>query len=162
MSWTKAQLINEAFTELGLGSDFDITSEETQSALRRLDTMMGVWDAKGIRLGYPLPASPDDSDAAQDSGLPDTALEPVYLNLALRLAPSFGKTVSVETRRNASAGYDRLLIAAAQPLPPQQPSTMPRGAGNKPWRPLSSPFFPRPTDNPLQVTSGGDLNITEA
>jgi hypothetical protein len=162
VSWTKRELIAEAFAELALGSDFDITPEEQLSALRRLDTMMGVWDGKGIRLGYPLPASPADSDPDQDSGLPDTALEPVYLNLALRLAPGFGKVVSVDTRRNASDGYDRLLIAAAQPLPPQQPNTMPRGAGNKPWRPLSSPFFPQPADSPLQVTSGGDLNITEA
>lgn len=162
MSWTKRELIAEALSELGIGADFDITPEELQTALRRLDTMLAVWDGKGIRLGYPLPSSPDASDLDQDSSLPDAALEPVYLNLALRLAPSYGKAVSVDTRRNASAGYDRLLIAAAQPLPPQQPSTMPRGAGNKPWRPLSSPFFPQPTASPLQVTAGGDLNVTES
>ena len=162
MSCTKGQLINEALTELGIGSDFDIQPEEQATALRRLDSMMAVWDGKGIRLGYPLPASADASDVDQDSGLPDSALEPVYLNLALRLAPSYGKAVSVDTRRNARDGYDRLQNAAAQPLPPQQPNTMPRGAGNKPWRPLSSPYFPKPTDSPLQVTSGGDLNITES
>jgi hypothetical protein len=162
VSWTKQQLVEEAFSELGLGSGYDITPDEMQAALRRLDTMMAVWDAKGLRLGYPLPATPEASELDGDSCLPDSALEPVYLNLALRLAPSFGKTVSVDTRRNARDGYDRLLIAAAQPRPPQQPSTMPRGAGNKPWRPLSSPFFPAPQDNPLQVTPGGDLNLTEA
>lgn len=162
MSWTKGQLINEAMTELGLGPDFDIQPEEQATALRRLDTMMAVWDGKGIRLGYPLPASPEDSSAEQDSNLPDVALEPAFLNLALRLAPIFGKTVPVDTRRNARDGYDRLQNEAAQPLPPQQRSTMPRGAGNKPWRPLSSPFFPKPTDSPLQVTTGGDLNITES
>lgn len=162
MSWTKRDLIIEALGELGLGATFDITAEEYDSALRRLDTMLAVWDAKGIRLGYPLPATPDASDLDQDSNLPDAALEPVYLNLALRLAPGYGKTVSIDSRRNASDGYDRLQIDAAQPLPPQQPNTMPRGAGNKPWRPLSSPFFPKPTDSPLQVTSGGDLNILES
>lgn len=162
MSWTKRELITEALGELGLGAAFDITPEEYDSALRRLDTMLAVWDAKGIRLGYPLPATPDASDLDQDSNLPDAALEPVYINLALRLAPGYGKTVSIDSRRNASDGYDRLQIDAAQPLPPQQPNTMPRGAGNKPWRPLSSPFFPKPTDSPLQVTSGGDLNILES
>lgn len=162
MSWTKRELIAEALAELGLGESFDITPEEQQTALRRLDTMLAVWDGKGIRLGYPLPASTDASDLDQDSNLPDAALEPVYLNLALRLAPGYGKAVSIDTRRNARDGYDRLHIVAAQPLPPQQPNTMPRGAGNKPWRPLSSPFFPRPDYDPLQVTTGGDLNVLES
>lgn len=162
MSYTKRELIAEALAELGLGADFDISPDEQQAALRKLDAMMAVWDGKGIRLGYPLPAAPADSELDQDSNIPDSAIEPVALNLAMRLAPSYGKTVSVDTRRAASEGMDRLLIAAAQPLPPQQPNTMPRGAGNKPWRPLSSPFFPKPTSDPMQVTSGGDLNITES
>ena len=162
MGWTKRQLISEAFAELGLAaSDFDLQPEEMQTALRRLDSMLAMWDGKGIRLGYPLPSSPDDSDLDQASGLPDGAVETVYLNLAMRIAPSFGKAVSIDTRRNAGAGYDRLQIAAAQPLPPQQPSTMPRGAGNKPWRPLSSPFFSKPQATPLQISPGGDLDILE-
>ena len=162
MSYTKRELISEALAELGLGADFDISPEEQEAALRKLDAMMAVWDGRGIKLGYPLPSSPADSDLDQSSNLPDTAVEPVALNLAMRLAPSYGKTVSVDTRRSASEGMDRLLIAPAQPSPPQQPNTMPRGAGNKPWRPLSSPFFPQPTNDPLQVTQGGDLNITES
>lgn len=162
MSWTKRDLITEAYAELGLAeSNFDLQPEELQTALRRLDTMMALWDGKGIRIGYALPANPRDSDLDQDSGLPDGALETVYLNLALRLAPGFGKAVSVDTRRSAGAGYERLLIEAAQPLAPQQPNTMPRGAGNKPWRPLSSPYFPKPEANPLQITAGGDLDILE-
>lgn len=160
--WTKRQLIVEAFAELGLAAnDFDIQPEEIQTALRRLDSMMATWDGKGIRLGYALPTNPVDSDPDEASGLPDTATETVYLNLALRMAPGFGKAVSIDTRRAASDGYDRLQIAAAQPLPPQQRNTMPRGAGNKPWRPLSSPFFPAPDSDPLLAGPGGDLDITE-
>jgi hypothetical protein len=161
--WTKRQLISEAFAELGLAaSDFDIQPEEMQTALRRLDSMMATWDGKGIKLGYALPASQDDSDLDQPSGLPDTANEVVFLNLSKRIAPGFGKSLSIDSRRNASEGYDRLQIASAQPLPPQQPNTMPRGAGNKPWRPLSSPFFPASSNDPMRVTTGGDLNITES
>lgn len=162
MSWSKRELIHEAFAELGLAaSDFDLQPEEIQTALRRLDSMMATWDGKGIRIGYALPASPDESDPDQDSGISDTAAETVYLNLAIRIAPGFGKTVFVDTRRNARDGYDALLRDSAQPLPPQQPNTMPRGAGNKPWHPLSSPFFPTPTYSPLSVTGGGELEITE-
>ena len=159
---TKRELIAEALSELGLGDDFDIQPEETQAALRRLDAMMATWDAKGIQLGYALPANPADSDPDQASGLPDTAVETVCLHLAMRIAPSFGKVVSIDTRRNAADGYARLQVAAAQPLPAQQRSTMPQGAGNKPWRYPSAPFFPTPTTDVMRTTPGGDLNILES
>ena len=55
MSWTKRQFINAALEEIGLASYvFDIQPEELESALRRLDAMMADWNAKGIRIGYPL------------------------------------------------------------------------------------------------------------
>src|SRR5437868_8121035 len=63
MGWTKEQLIDEAFAELRLaGYTFDIAPEEKQTALRRMDTMMATWEGRGIRVGYPLPSSPDGSD----------------------------------------------------------------------------------------------------
>jgi hypothetical protein len=36
-------------------------------SLRRLDAMMAEWNAKGIRLGYPLPGSPENSDINAES-----------------------------------------------------------------------------------------------
>lgn len=163
MGWTKDQLIAEAYAELGLASyEFDITPEEKQTALRRLDTMMATWEAKGIRVGYLIPASPDASSLDTDSGLPDAAVETVYLNLALRLAPGKGKQVSVQSARSARDGYDALLFNAARPLQQQLPATMPRGAGNKPWRSGGGqPFMPTPSTDPLQVEPGGDLDILE-
>ena len=160
MGWTKKQLIDEAFGELALqGYEFDISAEEQQTALRRLDTMMATWEAKGIRVGYAFPSSPDDSDIDADSGLPDAAIETTYLNLAIRIAAGFGKQLPSDTRRNAREGYDALLWKAAQPIEQQQPSTMPRGAGNRIWRNSERPYFPAPDDNPLGISQGGDLNI---
>lgn len=160
--WKKRELINEAFGELALqGYDFDLSPEEMQTALRRLDTMMATWEARGIRVGYLLPSGPSDSDLDQDSGLPDSAVETTYLNLAIRLAVGFGKTVSQDTRKSARDGYDALLWRAAQPIQQQFPNTLPLGAGNKPWRNVNRPFFPTPDKDPLQVNSGGDLDILE-
>lgn len=159
MGWTKRQLIDEAFAELALqGYEFDITPEEQQTALRRLDTMMATWEAKSIRVGYSLPSSPTDSDPDQESGLPDTAVETVYLNLAGRIAAGFGKQLSADTRRNAAEGYAALMADAAMPRQQQFRSDLPRGAGNRCF-PSNGPFLPPPCRDPLQIAQGGDLDI---
>lgn len=155
MSWTKEQLVDEAFSVLALdGSTFDLTPEEKQTALRRLDTMMGTWNGKGIRLGYPLHSNPKDASLSEDSGLPDAAIETVYMNLAIRIAPTFGKMVSQDTKVTAKAGYDVLLARAAMPPEMQFPNILPRGAGNK----RSTPFMPTPTD-PLEAGGDGPIEF---
>ena len=154
MAWTKAQIIDEAFSELALGSTFDMEPEERETALRRLDTMMATWEAKGVRVGYNGPGL-----LASDSGIPLSAVETVYLNLAVRIAGGFGKQVSALTLTTARAGYDTLLIAAAMP-PEQQLPSMPRGAGQRVGTySLGGSFSPAPDQNPLQTTPGGDLHI---
>lgn len=158
--WTKRQIVEEAFAELALaGYVFDLSAEELQTALRRLDSMMATWEAKGVRVGYAMPSGPTTSSLDSASGLPDSAVETVYLNLAIRLAAGFGKQVSPDTRKSARDGYDTLLWAAARPIEQQLPSTMPRGAGQKPWRTTDNPFFQPPDDSPLGIAPGGDLDI---
>lgn len=155
MAWTKDVLIREAFGEIGLNAaNFNVGAEELNSALIRLDAMMGTWNGKGIRLGYSMATEADGSELDQDSGLPDSAYETVICNLAIRIAPQFGKMVSAETKATAKAGYDVLLARAAMPTEQQYPSGMPRGAGNKPWRwGNGDPFLPRPVD---PLLAGGD------
>ena len=158
MGWTKRQLVVQAFEELGLGAYvFDLEPEQLQSALRRLDSMMGTWDGKGIRLGYPI-SSPESSDLDDDSNLPDAATETVFTNLALRLAPSFGKIPSTDTKTTAREGYQVLLGKAAHPIESQFPGTLPVGSGNK-ARGIQNPFMPEPTD-PLKTGSDGVLDFT--
>lgn len=157
--WTKRELVTEAFAELALqGYEFDITPAEQQGALRRLDAMMAAWEGLGIQVGYLFPSS-TASDPDDPSGLPDRAVETVYLNLATRIATGYGKQVSGDTRRNAADGYKALLWAAAQPIEQQFPSTLSRGAGNKPWRNSERQFMPPPDESPLRINTGGDLSI---
>jgi hypothetical protein len=161
MAWTKGQLVTAALSELSLSDDqgFEITPEEKQRALKRMDAMVATWAAKGVRIGYAFPAGPDDSDLNTDSGIPDSAAEAVYLNLARRLSPSYGKTLSAETLKNARDGYDTLLWGAAHPIEQQLPHTMPRGSGNKPWRTINRQFMPHPDEDPLRADDGG-ANLT--
>lgn len=158
MGYSKRQFVTEALAELGLASYvFDMQPEDLQTALRRLDAMMAEWNGKGIRLGYPLPGSPQDADLDEPSQVPDSANEAILTNLAIRLAPGFGKQPSPLTLATAKTGYNTLLSRAAMPEEQQLPGTMPSGAGWKPWRWYGNPFVQPPTD---PVKAGGDGNIT--
>ena len=133
MSYTKRQFIDAAFEEIGLASyTFDLQPEQIQSALKRLDAMIASWNGRGIRIAYPLPSSPDDSDIDAATDVPDMANEAVITNLAVRLAPSFGRRVMPETLKTAKEAYNTMLMKLAFPAEQQMPGTMPAGAGNKP------------------------------
>jgi len=146
MSYTKRQFIYEAFAEIGMAEYvFDLEVEQLQSARRRLDSMLAEWNGGGIRIGYPLPDSPEDSALDDTTGVPDSANEAIITNLAIRLAPSFGKTVNPSTKASAKSSFAVLMSRAAMPQEMQLPSGMPAGAGNKPQH-TGSVFMPEPSD----------------
>jgi hypothetical protein len=144
MSYTKRQLVDAAMAEIGLASyAFDLMPEQRESALRRLDSLMAEWNARGLRLGYPVPDNPANSDIDVDSNIPDAAWEAVITNLALRLAPSYGKQVNIETKVTARHSLNTILARAALPAEMKLPS-MPSGAGNKS---IDNPFTPEPSSD---------------
>jgi hypothetical protein len=161
MSYTKRQYVIAAFEEIGLASYvFDLTDNELLSACKRLDAMMAQWNAKGIRLGYPLPSNPDSTSLDVDTEVPDAANEAIILNLGIRIAPGYGKSVSPDTKISAKAAYTTLLGWTAQPTPEKQfPRTLPTGAGQKAWRYDQDPFMPIPVD-PLTTGGDGVLDLT--
>ena len=131
MSYTKLELVKAALGEIGLSDyAFDISTDQLDQGLARLDAMMAEWNGRGIRLGYPIASSPGAIDSATDSRIPDYAYEPVITNLAVRLAPSIGKSASVETRITATRGMNTLFAKSARPRPAQL-GNMPSGAGSK-------------------------------
>lgn len=155
MGYSKRQFVTAAFEEIGLASYvFDLQPQQFESALRRLDAMMASWNALGIRLGYPLPSSPQFSDLDAESEVPDSANEAIITNLAIKLAPGYGKQVMPDTKATAKETYNTLLSRAAVPMEQQLPSTMPSGAGNKPWRVYDDPFLRPPVDPVLAGQDG--------
>jgi hypothetical protein len=164
MGWTKRQIVVQAFEELALaGYEFDLSPEELQSGLRRLDALMATWVAKGIRLGYAQGLGQADSDLDDDSCVPMLATEAVYMALAVRTAGSKGKSLSPGTLKTAKDAFDAMSSALAREEVQQQqwPSGLPRGAGNKPWRTFNRPFMSRPDTSPIQGDEDGGLTITE-
>lgn len=160
MGWTKRQFVTQAFEELGYADYvFDLEPEQLQGAVRRLDAMMATWNGRGLRLGYPMPSSPELTDLDTESDVPDAANEAIYLNLACRLAPTIGKTLAMDTRQWARDAYRQLLLKSAKPGEMQFPNTLPKGAGNKPWRyGDDDAFMPTPSD-PLTVGDDGPLEF---
>jgi len=153
--YTKGQIATEAFAELGLAAyAFDLTADELQGAIRRLDSMVSNWEGRGWRLGYALPDSFDKSAPDDESGIADTDALALILNLAVALAPSYGKAVSQETKTAARNAVDAIRSRFAAPYQQQQSNTMIRGAGNR--RSYSrTNFYPVPDTGPLDVDETG-------
>jgi hypothetical protein len=160
MSYTKNQIISAAFEEIGLASyDFDLQPEQLQSALRRLDTMVSEWAGNNIYLGFPIHGDPTSSSLSDDANVPDYAVEPIITNLAVKIAPAYGKQVSNDTRLAARRGYATLVNRSTSPVEMQWPSNLPMGAGNRKQNGNNRNFFPIPVENNTNPESNLFLNL---
>jgi hypothetical protein len=158
MGWTKKQLVEQAFDIIGLGTySYDLQPEQLNTALVKLDMMMASWNGKGIRLGYNLPSTQSSGSLTDDSGVPDSAYEAIALNLAVRIAPSFGKVISPDTRLDAKGAYDVIANRATMPKP-RQLTRLPKGAGHKSWRSNGDPFLSDAQDN-IEAGADGDIDF---
>jgi hypothetical protein len=134
MSYSKRQFVEKAYEKIGVAKySFDISPEMLNAAVEDLDAMMGEWNGRGIRLGYPMPGSPEDTDLDAPTAVPNWAWSAVYLNLALQISDSIGKAVSPETKTNAYRAYNTVMGRSLTIPQVQMPSSMPSGAGNR-WR----------------------------
>jgi len=155
MSYTKGELASAALEEIGIAEyEYDISPEQKQSAIQRLDSMMAEWGARGIKLSFPISKS-INSAPGDDSNIPDWAWEAVITNLALKIAPSYGKVVSAESKASAKHSLNTLYSMFAKPTEMQLPS-MPKGAG---YKTTEFRFTPAPGDPYVeQVNEDVDLS----
>ena len=160
MGWTKREYIEQAFGELGLAAYvYDLTPDQLNAAGRKLDAMVAGWNSNGVRIGWPMALSPKNIDIDVDTKSPDVAHEAIFLNLAVRLAPSYGKQLSPQTSIFADTAYSNLLNQTSSPTPTRRfPTTMPKGAGNKPHRyGNGNPFMPSQEQT---IDAGFDSELT--
>ena len=143
MAYKKLDIVDLAFQEIGIASyEFDLNPQESNGALRQLDLMMATWNKRGIRIGYPIPSTPNNSDLDDEIDIPDNAFEAMYLNLAVRISTGFGKQLASETRIAAARTYQELLSSLMQPIEQSfDTRAVPAGAGNKTWRINNDPFL---------------------
>jgi hypothetical protein len=152
VGYSKKQFIDAAFEEIGLARyTFDVSPEQEESALRLLDSMMAEWNASGVRIAYPL-SDPDNSEIDAPTNVPDAAYEAIRTNLALKLAPQYGRQVMPATMRSGNQALQVLRARfAVPPIAPYRPGT-PLGAGNWALGFGRGPFI----QNPPVVDAGPD------
>lgn len=152
MAKTKGEVVRTALAHLGLVDyEFDVTPEELATGVDFLNIMMSFWSGKNLKVPYNFEGETED-----DSGLPDTAIEAVVTNLAIRLAPTFGKQTPLEVRTTAKQSLNALYSESARPIE-QQLDAIPSGAGHK-----ERNFF-TPTDKyPWEIEALDDFSGGEA
>lgn len=139
MSWTKRDIINQAYEEIGMGGlVYDMDPQNLETALVRLDAIVSRWMEKGVDIPYPTPENPEESDIDDETMIASDEAEALYLALAVRVAPTVGKTVSIETATAAKAAYDTVLGKYMRPKGFKDQNIrdtgLPPGSGHKPWR----------------------------
>lgn len=131
MSWTKKQLIDQAFSKIGLSSyQYDLQPEDAINAVITMDAIVGNIN---IPLSYNMANDPSQADPNQESGLPNWANQAVYLSLAIAMCPNYGKTASAELKASAQSAINRMYAMASSSVDSLVPDNMPSGQGNKPW-----------------------------
>lgn len=137
---TKRQLVEHAFNECRLnGWEYDITAEEKDRALSRLDALMRELLGRGYDLAYNFPTAIGAGDLDDQLGCPDGAFYGLGTLLAFRLAPTMGKTISAESRVAMQDAMKAVIASAIDPIPTASfaPGT-PMGSGNKSYYPFNT------------------------
>lgn len=102
---TNTQIITDAMRLFGALAEGETPSaEQSSDALRKLNQMMSTWEVDSIVLGYHA-----QTDATATCPIPDWAEEGVMGQLAIKLAPEYGKTLTPEAAKVATDGFELIL-----------------------------------------------------
>lgn len=132
---TKRVAVEMAFEVMNLaGYEFDASTEEQFSMLRSLDVMMAEWAGPGrnLLLGYNAPVVVGGGDLEDPIGVPDWTLDGVATSLAMRRAPTIGKTMSAEAKAAYRRSMDSINAAFAKKVERPIPRSTP-GARRGRW-----------------------------
>lgn len=133
MAWTKRQIIDRAFSALGLPYTFDKEPHEYMTALNTLDSMMAAW-CVSTPLPYPTSNNADTTALDTSSNLPDWSLLAVWSSLAIAICSDLGKQVPDVLLKLSQDGKQAITTALALSTPQalSKPSFAGMGAGNQP------------------------------
>ncbi len=130
----KLEIVRLAYGSCGVSDEeFDLTPEDLNKALRKLNAMMREWPWSGLSYVQP---DYGVGGAADLSGVDSSYDQAIADELGLRIAPTIGKTVSPEQRRNATLSRATALSAAASIPTVAIPAGTPRGSGKRRFSPF--------------------------
>jgi hypothetical protein len=130
---TKGDIVSSAYTRLRIsGLTVNPTPEENALALDRLETMCAELEGRNICLSYSFEDSPDPATL---SGVQNQFNNMLESNLAIRLAPDFGKKLSendslMKLEKQAAQSMSNASARTARVNEVTQPNRRSRGSGN--------------------------------
>lgn len=130
---TKRMLVDQMFNEVALNNwELDISPDEQELALKRLDALMWELKGRGVDLGYNFPTAIGSGSLSDALGAPDQAFFGLAVLGAQRLCATMGKTFSKESRETLATAMKAVRAAAFVLVPSvdYSPGT-PVGAGNR-------------------------------
>jgi hypothetical protein len=131
-SITKGTIVIRALGKLGIANYvFDTEAEEDNSALRQLDSMAARWQGKLEPFGYVQPDSNGQSLPSDTAGIEEQDVDAFISNLAVTLAPDYGKQPSGLLLKQAADTRSEIFIRYARR--PEYRLRGPTGAGNDRW-----------------------------
>jgi hypothetical protein len=140
-SITKGTLVIRALGKLGIANYvFDTEAEEDNSALRQLDSLAARWQGKLEPFGYIQPTTNGTSLPSDAAGIREEDVDTFISNLALALAPDYGKPPAPGLVKQAAETRSEFFCKYARRFEYQLPNRLPTGAGND--RFLGFRFFP--------------------
>ncbi len=120
------EVVQDAFEEIGVKTaEVALTSDELQSGIRRCNDMLTEWAQAGSLAGYNPVFDGDDTIEADIS-----AIGAIKYNLAVRLAPSYQKQVSMALATVADTTLSSLRAANTDLSNIPYPDSLPMGSGN--------------------------------
>jgi len=102
-----------------------VTAAEADDGLNSLNDMMNEWNIDGINVGYETLETTD-----QELYVNTGSLGAIKANLAVYIAPEYGRVVSDSLQKRADRGK-KALRASIQLNQSQYPDTLPIGSGNE-------------------------------
>jgi hypothetical protein len=123
---TNIDIIRDALGLIAVISEVETPSAEQGShALRVLNQMMEQWEEEGVNLQYHAQTLTSDTFPCPPYTEPG-----VTGHLAMRLAPSYGASITVELIAQADAGYQTILRkSVSRALEPADMTHLPQGEG---------------------------------
>lgn len=125
---TKGYISGETFNLLAI-SGLTTTPEpwEIANVLNKLEDMMAELISRNICSSFAFEKSPDPNT---ESGIDPEFINAAVTNLAVRIAPSYGRQLSQDIMLQARQSMSNWSARTAKVNPIKQPRRQPRGSGN--------------------------------
>lgn len=124
---TVNEIVSGALKLLGIrAAESPLTAAEAEDGRVSLNDMMAEWEERSIYTGFVALADVDDPVL-----VPDYAIGAIKSNLAIYIAPEYGKSIAPELDRRASKSFTALKAALIRMGPSSFPDTLPVGSGNQ-------------------------------